>query len=189
MWQYQLILQMCLFFNPGNCFPKIFLSLLSENFMFSFMFTNFIIICLGMKFSFLFSLLFLFKAFQFRSSIICGSHVQLFVTPWTVAHEAPLFHGISRQEHQSGLPFSSSEDLSDPGIEPRSPALQADSSPSELPEKPFNLLSYLSWTNLILFLQMFSSWLVIFLVFPVVPRLQFWYFCCSCSLNLLAFIS
>ena len=35
------------------------------------------------------------------------SHVQLFVTPWTVAHQAPLSMGFSRQEHWSGLPFPS----------------------------------------------------------------------------------
>ena len=51
------------------------------------------------------------------------SHVQLFVTPWTVAHHAPLSMGLSRQEYWSGLPFPSPEDLPDPGIKPRSPAL------------------------------------------------------------------
>ena len=44
--------------------------------------------------------------------------------------------GLSRQEYWSGLPFPSPEDLPDPGIEPRSPALQADSLPSEPPGKP-----------------------------------------------------
>ena len=47
--------------------------------------------------------------------------------PWTVAHQAPLFMEISRQEHWSRLPFPFPGDLPDPGIEPRSPALQADS--------------------------------------------------------------
>ena len=51
------------------------------------------------------------------------SHVQLFVTPWTVAYQAPLSMGFSKQEYWSGLPFPSPEDLPDPGIEPRSPAL------------------------------------------------------------------
>ena len=46
--------------------------------------------------------------------------------PWTVAHQAPLSMEFSRQEYWSGLPFSSPGDLSDPGIEPGSPALQAD---------------------------------------------------------------
>ena len=51
------------------------------------------------------------------------SRVRLFVTPWTVAYQAPLSIGFSRQEYWSGLPFSSPGDLPDPGIEPRSPAL------------------------------------------------------------------
>ena len=57
------------------------------------------------------------------------SRVQLFVTPWTVALQAPLSMGRSRQEHWSGLPFPSLGDLPDPGIEPESPALQAESLP------------------------------------------------------------
>ena len=54
------------------------------------------------------------------------------VTPWTVAHQAPLPMGFSRQEYWSGLPFPSPRDLLDPGIEPGSPALQADSLLTEL---------------------------------------------------------
>ena len=54
------------------------------------------------------------------------SRVQLFATPWTVAHQAPLSMEFSRQEYWSGLPFPSPGDLPDPGIEPGSPALQAD---------------------------------------------------------------
>ena len=54
------------------------------------------------------------------------SHVQLFVTPWTVACKAPLCLKFPRQEDWSGLPVSS-RDLPGPGIEPGSPALQADS--------------------------------------------------------------
>ena len=57
-------------------------------------------------------------------------------TPWTVAHQAPLSMGFSRQEYWSGLPFPSSRDLPDPGIKPGSPALQADSLPFEAPGKP-----------------------------------------------------
>ena len=49
------------------------------------------------------------------------SRVRLFATPWTVAHQAPLSLGFSRQEYWSGLPFPS-PDLPHPGIEPRSPA-------------------------------------------------------------------
>ena len=57
-------------------------------------------------------------------------------TPWTVACKAPLSMGFSRQEYWSGLPFPSPGDLLDPGIEPRYPALQADSLPTELQGKP-----------------------------------------------------
>ena len=63
------------------------------------------------------------------------SHVRLFVTPWTVAYQAPSME-FSRQEYWSGLPFPSPENLPDPGIEPGSPALQADALPSEPPGKP-----------------------------------------------------
>ena len=48
------------------------------------------------------------------------SRVQLFVIPWTVACQAPLSMGFSRQEQQSGLPFPPPGDLPDPGIEPES---------------------------------------------------------------------
>ena len=54
------------------------------------------------------------------------SHVWLFVTPWTVAHQALLSMGFSGQEYWSGLPFPSPEDLPDPRIKPGSPVLQAD---------------------------------------------------------------
>ena len=64
------------------------------------------------------------------------SRVQLFATPWAVAYEAPSSMGSSRQGYWSGLPFPSSEDLPDPGIEPVSPILQADALPSEPPGKP-----------------------------------------------------
>ena len=59
------------------------------------------------------------------------SRVRLFATPWTVAYQASPSMGFSRQEYRSGLPFPSPGDLADPGIEPRSPALQADSLPTE----------------------------------------------------------
>ena len=64
------------------------------------------------------------------------SCVKLFVTLWTVAHQAPLSMEFSRQEYWSWLPFHSPGDLPNPGIEPRSPTLQADSLPSEPPGKP-----------------------------------------------------
>ena len=64
------------------------------------------------------------------------SCVQLFVTLWTIARQAPLSMGFSRQEYWSGLPFPSPGDLPNPGIEPRSPILQADALSSEPPGKP-----------------------------------------------------
>ena len=54
------------------------------------------------------------------------------VTPWTSAHQASLSMGFSRLEYWRGFLFPSPEDLPDPGIEPGSPALQADSLPTEL---------------------------------------------------------
>ena len=64
------------------------------------------------------------------------SRVQLFATLWTVAGQAPLSMGFSRQEYWSGLPFPSPGDLPNPGIEPWSPAWQADALSSEPPGKP-----------------------------------------------------
>ena len=59
------------------------------------------------------------------------SCVRLFATPWTVTHQAHLSMEFSWQEYWSALPFPSAGDLPDPGIEPGSPALQADALPSE----------------------------------------------------------
>jgi len=64
------------------------------------------------------------------------SCVQLFAIPWSVARHAPLFMGFSRQEYWSALLFSSPGDLTNPGIKPWFPALQADSLPTELRGKP-----------------------------------------------------
>ena len=68
-------------------------------------------------------------------------------TPWTVAHQAPLSMEFSRQEYWSGLPFPSPGDLPDPGIEPWSPAFQADALPSEPPGKPSQLKEDLNRTK------------------------------------------
>ena len=65
-----------------------------------------------------------------RKKVKSLSRVKLFVTPWTVAYQAPLSMEFSRQEYWSGLPFPSPGDLPNPGIEPGSPALQADALPS-----------------------------------------------------------
>ena len=63
--------------------------------------------------------------------------VRLFVTLCTVAYQVPSSMGFSRQEYWSGLSFPSPEDLPNPGIKPRSPALQAESLPTELPGEPW----------------------------------------------------
>ena len=62
------------------------------------------------------------------------SHVHLFATSWTLAHQAPLSMGFSRQEYWNGLPFPTLGNLPNPGIKPTSPifpAFQADSLPAE----------------------------------------------------------
>ena len=74
------------------------------------------------------------------------------VTPWTVALQAPLSMGFFRQEYCSEVPFPSPGDLPNPGIEPRSPVLQADSLPSELSPQTSSLGLHLlllgsSWTR------------------------------------------
>ena len=82
------------------------------------------------------------KCLIFNSVHACTeslSHVRLFETPWTVARQALLSLGFPRQEYWSGLPFPSPEDLPDPGIEPRSPAFQADTLTSEPPGKPMGV--------------------------------------------------
>ena len=69
---------------------------------------------------------------QYHSSKVkLLSHVQLFLTPQIVAYQAPLSMGFSRREYWSGLPFPSPGDLPNLGVEPRSPALQADALLSE----------------------------------------------------------
>ena len=64
------------------------------------------------------------------------SHVWLFVTPWTVAYQAPLSMEFSSQEYWSELPFPFPGDLPDSGIKPGSPTLQANALPSKSPGKP-----------------------------------------------------
>ena len=77
-----------------------------------------------------------FSKRNYRKKVKSLSRVRLFVTPWTVAYQAPLSMEFSRQEYWSGLPFPYSRYLPDPGIEPGSPALQADTRSLEPPEKP-----------------------------------------------------
>ena len=90
---------------------------------------------------------------QVKLKVKSLGHVRPFVTPRTVAHQAPPSTGFSRQEYRSGFP--SSGDLPDPGIEPRSPTLQADALTSEPPGKPMTspqVISFLmvkSWKHLL----------------------------------------
>ena len=77
------------------------------------------------------------------SSVQPLSRVRLFSTP-----PAPLSMGFPKQEYWSGLPFSSPGDLPDSGTEPRSPALQADTLPSEPPGKSLEMCWVLTVENL-----------------------------------------
>ena len=74
--------------------------------------------------------------FKHLATLKSLSHVWLFAMPWTVAHQDSPSMGFSRQEYWSGLPVPSPGDLPDPGIETRSPTLQADALTSEPPRKP-----------------------------------------------------
>ena len=71
------------------------------------------------------------KQFYLEAVLVAKSCPTL-ATPWTVAHQAPLSMGFSRQEYWNGVPFSSPGDLPNTGTEPGSLALQADSSLTEL---------------------------------------------------------
>ena len=77
------------------------------------------------------------------------SCVQLFAIPWIVDYQAPPSMGFSRQEYWSGLQFTSPEDLPDPGIEPRSPTLQADTLRSEPPGESLRYLSHIGNVTLL----------------------------------------
>ena len=70
------------------------------------------------------------------------SCVQFFMTPWNVAHQAPLSMGFPRQEYWSGLPFPSPRDLPNQGIEPASLALAGRFFITDPPGKPASTLSY-----------------------------------------------
>ena len=76
------------------------------------------------------------NAWKWKVKVKSLSHVWLFTTPWTAAFQAPLSMGFSRQQYWSGLPLPAPGDLPNPGIEPRSPALQTDALPSEPSRKP-----------------------------------------------------
>ena len=82
-------------------------------------------------------------SFSERKKVKSLSRIRLFATPWTVAYQPPLSMGFSRQECWSRLPFPSPGDFPNPGIEPGSPALEADALPSEPPGK----LILLQWVR------------------------------------------
>ena len=84
------------------------------------------------------------NSLSFSVCVHAVTHVQLFMTPWTVAHQAPLSMEFSRQEYWSGSPFSTPGDPPDPGIKPTSivsPALAARFFTTEPPGKPLSFLS------------------------------------------------
>ena len=68
--------------------------------------------------------------------LFLSCHIQLFETPWTVAHQTPQSMGFPRQEYWSRLPFPSPGDLPDPEIKPLSPELAGGFFTTELPGKP-----------------------------------------------------
>ena len=89
------------------------------------------------------------------SSLSC---VRLFVTPWTVAFQAPLSLKFPRQEYWSGLPFPFLGDLPDPGIKVSSPALQVDSLTPEPPGKIRNKPTIVSPLHTNLQVTSFQRW-------------------------------
>ena len=88
----------------------------------------------------------------------CFSIMSNSATPWTAACQAPLPKGFPRQEEWIGLPFPSPGDLPDPGIEPRPPALQAQSLPTEPLGKPREFLN--SDENHLKFILFLSPYIV-----------------------------
>ena len=100
------------------------------------------------------------------------SRVQLFATPWTIACQAPPSMGFSRQEYWSGLPSPSPGDLPNPGIEPRSPTLQADTLTSEPPGKPhiIIIIPYLSSCAWLISLSIMDSQLLNYIYSKVILK-------------------
>ena len=79
------------------------------------------------------------SCFRHACVLGCFSHVQLFATAWTIAHQAPLSLGFPRQEYWSGLPFPSPGALPNPEIEPGTPALADGFFTTEPPGKPLSM--------------------------------------------------
>ena len=117
--------------------------------------------------------------FVYKVKVKSLSRVRLFAIPWTVVYQASLSMGFSRQEYWSGLPFPSPGDLPDPGIKPRSPALQGDALPSEPP-------GIYIYTHTHIF-----NWIILFLKLCIYTcfELDFWLcwaFGAACGLSLVA---
>ena len=92
------------------------------------------------------------------------------MTPQTVAHQAPPSMGFSRQEYWSGLPCPSPGHLPDPGIEPGSPALQADALPSEPPGEPaVNLCCAVPEISALCLLFLISKFEIVVVIFVKQP--------------------
>ena len=110
LWSH-LVLDFASSFSITNSISLLVISL----FKLSFLFVCFSLGCLYVS-----------RKLSISSGLVAKWHLT-FASPWTVACQAPLSMGFSRQEYRTGLPFPG--DLPNPGIEPRSPALQADSLP------------------------------------------------------------
>ena len=91
------------------------------------------------------------------------SHVWLFVTLWAIAHQAPLSMGFSRQEYWSGLPCRLPENVPSPGVEPTSPALQADSVPLSHWGSPHMCMNGQKGVFVIIISEWGFGWLLTFL--------------------------
>ena len=96
-------------------------------------------------------------AYKVALAVESLSHVWLFVTPWTVTHQAPLSMGFSRQEYWSGSPFLPPGDLPNPGIEPMSPALAGGLFTIE-PPGPACKVVLTNWVLCPLFFSLVCSW-------------------------------
>ena len=97
-------------------------------------------ICLNPKLKGLFPIMWFLNnaAYLSKGAVLSRSVMSDSATAWTVARQAPLSMGFSRQEYWSGLPCPPPGGLPSPDIEPRPPALQANSLSSEPPGKPKN---------------------------------------------------
>ena len=113
-----------------------------------------------------------FRYFHHKVKVKWLSHVRFFVTPWTVARQAPPTMAFSRQEYQSGLPFPSPGDLPDPEIEPGFPhcrqTLYQSEPPGNLPICTILVTKFHIETNILVHLKPrgFSNWLW---QLPIVP--------------------